>query len=253
MPGGWGWDSFVSMPVNCHRCGEALPEGGGESAFCPHCGSPQLYLSLEYQSVETGGEPQLDASGQPTTGTLPPPRPQQVEWKTAIRCAGLVAAIGSVLTLVSLRVDALSVVSVLWVMSASLITLGLYQRRRPKAWMDVRVGAHIGLMVGLCLAVGIGIAVAGWGLVARFALHQMGNFDAQMAAVAVQMQKTVQQQAAEQSRTVPAEMVRFIASPEYRAGIMLSMFGLGSAFLLGMSTLFGAFAGLLQMRRGAAA
>ena len=240
------------MPVNCHRCGEALPEGGGESAFCPHCGSPQLYLSLEYQSVETGGEPPLDAAGQPVTGTQPPPKPHQVEWKTAIRCALLVAAIGSLLTLGSVRVDALAVVSLLWIMSASLITLGLYQSRRPGAWMDVRVGAHIGLMVGLCMAVALGISMAGWGLVERFALHQMGSFDAQMAATVVQMEKTIQQQAAEQSKTVPPELMRFIASPEYRAGIVLSMFGLCSVFLLGMSTLFGAFAGMLR-RRGTAA
>jgi hypothetical protein len=237
------------MQVLCHRCGEALPEGSGESPFCPHCGSPQLYLSLENQSVETGGEPQLDATGQPTTGTLPPPRPRQVEWKTAIRCAALVAAIGSVLTLGSLRLDVLSPVSLLWIMSGSLITLGLYQRRRPTAWMDVRVGAHIGLVVGICMAVGLGISMAGWGLIARFALHSMGSFDAQMAAVAVQMQKTLQQKAAQQSTPVPAEVLGFIASPEYRAGIMLATFALGAGFVLGLSTLFGAFAGLLRMRR----
>ena len=75
----------------CHRCGGELPAGSGESPFCPHCGTPQLFLALENQSVETGGEP---ADGTASTGTLPPPRPQQVDWKTAIRSAALVAGIG---------------------------------------------------------------------------------------------------------------------------------------------------------------
>src|ERR1035441_43208 len=168
------------MQESCHRCGGELPLGSGESPFCPHCGTPQLFLSMENQSVETGGEPAVGADGAPSTGTLPPPRPQQVEWKTAIRCAAVVAGIGSVLSLAAMRVDMLSPVSFLWIMSASLITLGLYQKRRPAAWIDVQVGARIGLVVGMCLAVGLGAAVACAGLVGRYWLHSMGNLDSQM-------------------------------------------------------------------------
>ena len=140
------------MQESCHRCGAELPEGSGESPFCPHCGSPQLTLSLENQSAETGGEAAPGAIGAATTGTLPPPSPRQVEWKTAIRCAAAVAAIGALLCLGAMRVQVLSPVSLLWVMSASLITMGLYQRQRPTAWMDVNIGARIGVVVGLCLA-----------------------------------------------------------------------------------------------------
>ena len=234
------------MQESCHRCGGELPAGSGESPFCPHCGSPQLFLSLENQSLETGGEAAQGAEGAATTGILPPPSPRQVEWKTAIRCAAAVAAIGALLSLGSMRVQMLSPVSFLWVMSASLITMGLYQKRRPAAWMDVSIGARIGLVVGLCLAVGLGAAMAGWGLVARFALHSMGGFDAQIKE---QVQKSIQQSAT----PVPADMMGFIASPEFRAGIMLAGFAMVSAFLLLLSTLGGAFAGLLRMRRGPAA
>ncbi|HEX9201097.1 MAG TPA: zinc ribbon domain-containing protein [Acidobacteriaceae bacterium] len=231
------------MQEFCHRCGGELPAGKGESPFCPQCGTPQLFLSMENQSVETGGEPAVDAAGVASTGALPPPQPRQVEWKTAILCAAAVAGIGSMLSLLAMRVDALSPVSLLWIMSASLITLGLYQKRRPAAWIDVRVGARIGLMVGLCLALGLGISMAGWGLVARFGLHSMGSFDAQMAA---QLQKTIQQQLT----PPPPELVRLFTSPEGRAGIMLAGFAMVSAFLLALSTLGGAFAGLVRMRRG---
>jgi len=230
------------MQEYCHRCGGELAARSGESPFCPQCGAPQLFLALENQSVETGGEP---ADGAASTGAVPPPRPHQVEWKTAIRCAAVVAGIGSVLSLVATRVAMLSPLSFLWVMSASLITLGLYQKRRPAAWMDVRVGARIGVVVGICLALGLGTAMAGWGLVARYGLHSMGGFDAAMAA---RMQEAIRNS----STPVPAEMMGFINSPEFRAGTMLAAFAFVSTGLLVLSTVGGAFAGLLRMRRGPA-
>jgi hypothetical protein len=236
------------MQEFCHRCGGELPAGSGEYPFCPQCGAPQLSLSLENQSVETGGEPVEGAEGAAasTTGALPAANPRQVEWKTAIRCAAAVAGVGAGLSVVAIRVDLLSPVSFLWIMSASLITLGFYQRRRPAAWMDVRVGARIGVVVGVCLALEVGTAMAGAGLVARFGLHAMGGFDAQMAA---QVQKAIQQS----STPVPAEMMGLLGSPEFRGGMILMGFALLSSGLVVLSTLGGAFAGLLgqlRMRRG---
>jgi hypothetical protein len=136
----------------------------------------------------------------------------------------------------------LSPISFLWIMSASLITLGLYRKRRPSAWVDVGVGARIGVVVGVFLALGLGMAMAGWGLVARFALHSMGSFDAQMA---VQMQTAIQKSAT----PFPPNLLGFIRSPEFRAGVMLAGFAMLSVFLLALSTLGGAFAGLLRTRR----
>jgi hypothetical protein len=241
------------MPEFCHRCGGELPEASGESPFCPQCGAPQLSLALEKQSVETGGEP-ADAvagatDGAASTGALPAANPQQVAWKTAIRCAAAVAGVGALLSVAAMRVDVLSLVSFPWIMSASLITLGFYQRRRPAAWIDVRVGAHIGVVVGVCLALELGTALAGAGMVARFGLHAMGNFDAQMAA---QVQKAIQQS----STPVPPEMMGLLESPEFRGGMMLAGFAFLAAGLVALSTLFGAFGGLLgqlRMRRGPAA
>jgi len=230
------------MPEYCHRCGGALPEGSGESPFCPHCGTPQLFLALENQSVETGGEPAPGTDSADTTGAVPPPRPGQVEWKTAIRCAAGVAIVGALLSLIAVPVAPLSTLSFLWIMSASLITVGLYRKRRPAAWIDVRVGARIGLVVGICLALGLGAAMAAAGLVERYGMHAMGNFDSEMTA---QLQKAIQQSAT----PVPAEMMGFLRSPEFRAGMMLVGFGFVSACLLVMSLVFGAFAGLLRTRR----
>ena len=43
---------MIGMREVCHRCGGEVPAGSGESPFCPHCGAPQLYLSVDYQSGE---------------------------------------------------------------------------------------------------------------------------------------------------------------------------------------------------------
>jgi hypothetical protein len=236
------------MKESCHTCGGELAAGSGESPFCPHCGAPQLTLSLDYQSPETGGEPKVETPGPASTGMRPPPRPQQVDWKMAIRCAAAVAAVAGVLSIVSARVEILSPLSTLWMLSGSLITLGLYQRRRPTAWMDVKVGARIGLVAGLCLTLGVAISMAGVGLVARYGLHSMGMFDAQMTTQIETFQKTMQQS----GTPVSADLLRSINSPEFRGGAMIGGAALVAAFLLVLSTVGGAFAGLLRTRRKAA-
>jgi hypothetical protein len=233
------------MKEFCHTCGGELAVGSGESPFCPHCGAPQLTLSLDYQSVETGGEPKVETPGPASTGTLPPPRPQQVDWKMAIRCAVAVAGVAGVLSLGAMRLPVLTPASVLWVMSGSLITLGLYQRRRPAAWMDAGVGARIGLVAGLCLAMGLAIPMAMAGVVARFGLHSMGGFDTWLASIF----ETVIKQS---TTPFPPEALQLIQSQEFRAGYVLFVFGVISVFLLVLSTVGGAFAGLLRMRRKAA-
>jgi hypothetical protein len=231
------------MQQQCHGCGGDLPADRSESPFCPHCGTPQLFLAMENQSVETGGEPALAADGSASTGRMPPPRPQQVVWKTAIRCAAGVAAVAGVLTVAAVRVDVLSPVCTVWVMFASLITVSFYRKQQPAAWIDVSVGARIGLLVGVCLAVGISVALSGWWLVERFGLHAMGGFDAAMAGV-------VQQGIQRSPTPMQPDQLGLMKSPEVRAGLVLATFAMVSVCLLLMSALGGAFAGLLRMRRG---
>jgi hypothetical protein len=224
----------------CHRCGGELPAGDGVSTFCPHCGSPQIFLQ-DYE--EQTGAPEAD-----TTGTVPPPHPRQVEWKTAIRCAALVAGIAAVLGLVASRVQAVSPVSWLWTISGSLIAVAVYQRRRPLAWMDAGVGARIGVVVGLALVAGFAVAMAVGGLVARYVLHSMAGFDAELTQMLhAQMDK------AAATTPIPPELQHFWYSPEARAGMMLTGFAMLSGVLLVLSTIGGAVGGLLRMRRKVAA
>lgn len=201
-----------------------------------HCGAPQLYL-LEHDVPETAGE--LN-----TTGTAPPPHPGQVEWQTAIRCAVLIAGVGALLSLLATRIPVLSPLSTLWILSASLTTLSLYQRRRPLAWMNAGVGARIGVVVGLALITFVAAAMAIAGLVARFGLHSMGNFDAELAR---QMHAQIEHAAAANPAT--PELLRYFYTPEFRAGMMLAGIGMMAGVILIFSTLGGAVGGLMRTRR----
>jgi hypothetical protein len=206
------------------------------SPFCPHCGSPQIYLQ-DYEQQSGAG----DAD---TTGAIPPPRPQQVEWKTAIRCAALVAGVAVGLGVVSQRVQVISLLSLLWTISGSMIALALYQRRRPLAWMDAGVGARIGLVVGLALVACLGIAWAVGGLVARYGLHSLGGFDAELTRT---IHDAFEKAAAMGPQAPETQKIWF--SPEFRAGLMLFGFGMVSTFLLILSTVGGAVGGFVRMRR----
>src|ERR1700678_585096 len=223
------------MQVFCHRCGGELPADDGASTFCPNCGSPQIFLQ-DYE--EQTGAPD------DTTGAVPPPHPRQAEWKTAIRCAVLAAGIAAVLGLVASRVQAISPLSWLWTVSGSLIAVALYQRRRPQAWMDAGVGARIGVVVGLALVTGYAVAMAVGGLVARYVLHSMAGFDAELTQM---LHAQVEKAAA--TTPEPPDVVRFLSSPEVRAGMILAGFAMVSGVLLVMSTIGGAVGGLLRMRR----
>ena len=224
------------MHTYCHRCGGELPASAEGSPFCPHCGAPQIYFQ-DYEK-QTGGP---DSE---TTGAIPPPKPQRVEWKTAIRCAVLVAGIAAGLSLVAARVQVLSPLSWLWTISGSIITLGLYQKRRPLAWMDTAVGARIGVVVGLALVACFAIAIAIGGLVARYGLHSMAGPD----AVLTDLMHT-QFEKANAISPQPPEIQRLWYSPEFRAGMMLMGFSLISGILLVLSTLGGAVSGFMRTRR----
>ncbi len=224
------------MHEHCHRCGGEFLTGNEAPHYCPHCGAPQLYLpDLDLPEVAADGV---------STGALPPPHPRQVDWKTALRCAVLVAGVAGVLSLAATRFGMLSPLSELWILGGSLTTLTLYQHRRPLAWMDAAVGARIGLLVGLSLVLFLGVSMAIAGLVARYGLHSMGPIDANLN----QQMQVLKQRLAEANPTTP-EMLRSLDAPEFRAGFMLAGAAMLAGFVLVLSTAGGAVAGLLRATR----
>ncbi len=228
------------MITLCHRCGGDLPPG---VVFCPHCGAPQLLLPEEYLA-----EPQPHDAAVDSTGVLPPPLPRQVDWQTALRSAGLVAAVGALLCVIGLRVPGISFVSTLWILTASTTTLALYLHRRPNAWMDAAVGARIGAAAGLALVVFIAASMAVSGLVARFGLHAMGGFDSSYAQMIQQVKQTARETATASGTPAPPELLRLYDIPEFQAGLLLTSIAIGSALLFVFTALGGALNGILRQR-----
>ena len=244
---GAGWDSFIVMQQHCHRCGGELSEGDEVTSFCPHCGAPQLYLP-EYDRPSVAAE-------QDSTGTPPPPPPQMVDWKAAILCAAAVAGIAAALTVLSMGlpgIPLLGTIGTFWTLTGAMTAVAFYQRRRPLAKMDVRVGARIGFTTGLGLVAFITVAMAAAGVVARFGLHATAGFDAQ---ITTQLAELVRQTTAQDSHSAAAGspelagFLRFMATPEFRAGYVLGTVAFGAAVLLLFSTLGGAVGGLFRTRR----
>ena len=93
------------------------------------------------------------------------------------------------------------------------------------------------------MTLALGVATASWGVVSRYALHSMGSFDAQMTDM-------VKHSLAQMPPDKAGSITGFVQSPEFRGGVVAAGFGLTSAMLLLLSTIGGAFAGLLRMRRG---
>ncbi len=233
------------MQKVCHRCGGDLSPGAGPEPFCPHCGAPQLYLSEDYFADQPAPAPA------DTTGALPPPLPRQVDWQAALTCSAVVAAIAALFCIVSLRVPGFSLISTLWILTASTTTLALYHRRRPLAWMDAAVGARIGLTAGLAVIILSAISLAFAGLVARFGLHAMTGFDADFAQMLVQAKLAATQATAGSPPDTQAQVLRLYDLPEFQSGFILTSIAMGSIFLLVFSTLGGAVNGLVRTRRRA--
>lgn len=189
-----------------------------------------------------------------STGATAPPHPHRVDWRGALPGAGLVAAIGAVLTVIGLKVPLASLVSTLWVMGGSVMALGLYGRRRPRAWMDARTGLRIGAVTGLLMIAMMGVALASTGAVARFGAHGMQSFDAQATQqfATMQSQMTARMQEQKQSADFQTKVLEFVGSQEVHGGLALLYLAVLGGFILLLSAGGGAFAGMLRARgRGA--
>jgi hypothetical protein len=164
-----------------------------------------------------------------------------VEWKTAIRCALVVGGVDGGLNLLGEWFPIAMAAGSLWTLSAAVITIGLYQRRRPLAWIDARVGVRIGIAAGLISAAAIAIATAVAGLVSRFGLHKTPLFIDQLAPVLAQLRANV-------AASSTPDIARFMSSPEFIAGFLLAGTGMSAVFVVILSVMGGALGGLIRAK-----
>lgn len=248
------------MQAHCHRCLAELPvrlpgaranDDDARPLFCPACGAPQILLP-DYMRVEAAANTVAVAESL-TSGSMPPPIPQLLDWGAAIQAALPVAIACGIFSVAGLVLPAAAFLSTLCVLCGAAISLGLYRARRPLARIDGKVGLRVGLLTGLLIIAFIGLAYSVTGLVERFALHGMGSFDAQVAqmfaTVRAQAVDTMRQQ--DQPLAVQQKALGYVGSPEVQAGFVLAYLALISGFVLVLTTVGGGAAGIFQTRRRA--
>jgi hypothetical protein len=113
--------------------------------------------------------------------------------------------------------------------------------------MDAAIGARIGIVAGLLMAATLSVTLGVAGLINRFALRSMSGFDSEMVAKLHAQIDLMTAQAA-QTTPIPPWLIAIFLSPEFRAAIGLTSLAMLGVLLLAVSTLGGAFAGLLRAR-----
>jgi hypothetical protein len=197
---------------------------------------------LRMEAPESG-----ESAAAASSGVAAPPQPREVHWRTALRYGALVAVVGGALTGVGTVSGFVSFLSFLWVVSGGVIVLGFYQKHKPAARMNVRVGFRIGVATGVMMTAALALAFGIAGAAARYGLHRMGDFDAQVQSFEGQMTERMRDQ--KQSPEVQAEAERLMNSPEVRGGVAVVYLGILGGVLVLLSAGGGAFAGMMRTRR----
>jgi ABC-type methionine transport system permease subunit len=137
---------------------------------------------------------------------------------------------------------------VLWGFAAPVVVLGVYAARFPRTRIHTGFGARLGLLSGLAIAL-TSLTINGVALVLeRFAFHASASMDGQIEQIFAQMRTSV---VARSSAADAQSVLRWLAIPEFRAGLVLASVGMMLVLYLAYSALAGAFAGALRSRRGA--
>lgn len=223
------------MNLHCHRCGTVLSPA---SPFCPQCGAPQLFCpSYEQTDLIAGSssdEVDLTANGRSHAASV-----HVVDWRVVVNISLIVAAVAGGLCVLAFVVPPLSVACFFWVISCSLITIRLYQRKVAVAPLNAGMGARIGVIVGLLTAFSTMSVNAITMVVQRYVLHMGATFDAELSASIHQAMA----RAAESNPDVQIQgFLNFWLSPEGRAGLVLVTAAMLMAGIVVLAVISGALA-----------
>jgi hypothetical protein len=227
----------------CPRCHHVLQfEDEGSLVFCSNCGAPQVRLSEDLlaqaeqqQAGAIQGALQQTLTTHPGQHAAPPPDPAAISWKSMIRIAAVVVAF---FTLPTMFLPPLALL-------IPAIVLALYASRFRQTPVTAGLGARIGLLCGLFLAVAISTTGSASLFLFRFTSQRMAEFDSNLA---VEMAPRRAQYIAQQGQAAGQMFDHFAAIPEFRAGVLI----LGSACMIAALVVFciggGAFAGFVRGR-----
>lgn len=212
------------MELICHRCSATLEP---EAHYCQECGAPQLSF-VPQQDDRSSSLSNVEGTLRKTGHTSP----DAIHWKHAIRIAVLVSVVVGLLSTV------LAAGSVLWVAVGAVLVIGFYRRQLPDALLLPRLGARIGLLVGLLASF---VSVAGNAvslLIQRYGLHQGYEIDSQLTSI---VKQAAEHAASVDSQAAMTTFTNFWLSGEGRIGLVL----LTMAFLSVLIVVFAIAGGVL--------
>ena len=205
------------MELLCHRCSATLEPDG---FYCPQCGAPQV----RFVAQESGDLPlNTDIGKDPPLHVPTAERTRLIHWRLAIRIAILVAICVGVLSTL------LAAGSVLWVAVGAVVVIGMYHRRQPQAWLDTRIGARIGAVVGLLAASVSLTGNAALLVIQRFAMHQGNQIDLQLTSI---VKQAAEHASAMDPQAPVMTFTNFWLSAEGRIGLILLTMGFLSVLIL---------------------
>ncbi len=215
----------------CYRCQAEIPEG---TAFCPHCGAPQIRVILPESEPQwtPGPTPDISAQAPPqptpppssawSQGSPYPPLPGAIRWDLAWKGA-LLCGVGAAL------LTAIPIVSVgccLWMLGAGALSVSLYQKRMPEALITPGMGMKLGALAGL-FGFMVNSVVS---TVSFLTLRSRGDF---RHAMEQQMQKQMAANPDPKVQEMMQRMVEWMSTPQGAATlIVLFLLIMGAIFVL---------------------
>lgn len=242
----------------CIRCQHPVLLEGGHLTYCSNCGAPQIFLSeelqdeiaqqaREYNERSTPAEPGAEAT--PVPRRLPFLRPgdsTQQPWSRAVQYALVSAGVALGLGLLTLLFPLLGIFALIWAVSAPILTVALYNARSlGDAPASSGFAAKLGLLTGILVAFSCASVSALSLVLARFAFHDAGLLDSQLATTFAQQRILLLQRMGSSAQPT----LDMLAIPEFRVGLLLVMTAISAAFYLFMSTLAAGLAGAVLGRR----
>ena len=235
--------------------------------YCNHCGGPQIFLSEELQAqlqdatrayeernTPVEAEPGATEDIVPAGSRWNPLRRGRRQagqvsvepWTLGVHYALLSAGVALALGLLSLLIPPISLLTLLWVVSAPMLTVVFYNGRgsavpAAASGFAARLGLLTGVLVSVCCAVVFTLSL----VLTRFVLHSAATLDAQLAATFAQQRTLVLARLG----TAAQPTLDLFQTPDYRVGLLFSVLTISSVFYLLLSTVTGGIAGLVLSRR----
>ena len=135
---------FGVMEHPCHQCGAAVEDG---TAFCKHCGAPQIRVMGEEHASEPlppGTPTEIQPPAEPVPlGSTAPAVPLGIDWSQAVPAA----ALAGFFLAIAWAIPFLGFL--LWLIVGGVLGITIYRRRVPQAMLTPGLGARIGAVTGL--------------------------------------------------------------------------------------------------------